>query len=98
VAGRLKNNARFVMLIPKGLDPVARGRKLPVPDERPSAKIAKLFPQTDPLKDQPKAKDVSPAAPATPAASAHASIPPPAARPADAPARTIKRRRQSRAQ
>jgi membrane-bound lytic murein transglycosylase A len=98
VAGRLKNNARFVMLIPKGLDPVARGRKLPVPDERPSAKIAKLFPQTDPLKDQPKAKDVSPAAPATPAASAHASIPLPAARPADAPARTIKRRRQSRAQ
>src|SRR5207237_6840243 len=51
VAGRLKNNARFVMLIPKGLDPVARGRKLPVPDDRPSEKIAKLFPQTDPLKD-----------------------------------------------
>src|SRR6478609_1427079 len=51
VAGRLKNNARFVMLIPKGLDPVARGRKLPVPDERPSAMIAKLFPQTLPLKD-----------------------------------------------
>jgi peptidoglycan lytic transglycosylase A len=99
VAGRLKNNARFVMLIPKGLDPVARGRKLPVPDERPSAKIAKLFPQTDPL-NQPKAKDASPAsaAPATPAASAHASIPLPAARPADAPARIVKRRRQSRAQ
>src|SRR5207244_4666630 len=52
VAGRLKNNARFVILIPRELDPVARSRKLPVPDERPSAKIAKLFPQDTP-KDQP---------------------------------------------
>src|ERR1700742_2416972 len=32
VAGRLKNNARFVMLVPKGVDPVARGKKLPLPD------------------------------------------------------------------
>ena len=53
VAGRLRHNARFVMLVPKSLDPVARGRKMPVPDERPSEKIAKLFPQTDPLKDPP---------------------------------------------
>ena len=45
VAGRLKNNARFVMLLPKSLDPAARGRKLPLPDARPSEKIAKLFPQ-----------------------------------------------------
>jgi membrane-bound lytic murein transglycosylase A len=48
VAGRLRHNARFVMLVPKSLDPVTRGRKLPVPDDRPSAKIAKLFPQTAP--------------------------------------------------
>ena len=47
VAGRLRHNARFVMLVPKSLDPVARGRKMPVPDARPSEKIAKLFPQTD---------------------------------------------------
>jgi membrane-bound lytic murein transglycosylase A len=52
VSGRLKHNMRFVILIPKGLDPTARGRKMPLPDARPSAKIAKLFPQTDPLKDQ----------------------------------------------
>jgi membrane-bound lytic murein transglycosylase A len=26
---------------------------MPLPGKRPSAKIAKLFPQTDPLKDQP---------------------------------------------
>ncbi|MFN5280961.1 murein transglycosylase A [Bradyrhizobium sp.] len=56
VAGRLRHNMQFVMLVPKGLDPVARGRKLPIPDERPSAKIAKLFPQTDPQKDKPAAK------------------------------------------
>ena len=55
VSGRLRHNMRFVMLVPKSLDPVARGRKMPVPDAGPSEKIAKLFPQTDPLKDQQKA-------------------------------------------
>ena len=33
VAGRLRHNARFVMLVPKSLDPAARGRKMPVPDD-----------------------------------------------------------------
>src|SRR5204862_1575174 len=51
VSGRLRHNARFVVLVPKSLDPAARGRKMPVPDARPSEKIAKLFPQIDPLKD-----------------------------------------------
>jgi membrane-bound lytic murein transglycosylase A len=51
VSGRLRHNMRFVMLVPKSLDPLARGRKMPLPDARPSEKIAKLFPQTDPLKD-----------------------------------------------
>jgi membrane-bound lytic murein transglycosylase A len=54
VSGRLRHNARFVILIPKSLDPVARGHAMPVPDARPSEKIAKLFPQTDPLKNQQK--------------------------------------------
>jgi membrane-bound lytic murein transglycosylase A len=54
VSGRLRHNMRFVMLVPKSLDPVERGHKLPLPDERPSEKIAKLFPQVDPLKDQAK--------------------------------------------
>ncbi len=54
VSGRLKHSMRFVMLVPKSLDPAARGRKMPLPDARPSEKIAKLFPQTDPPKDQPK--------------------------------------------
>jgi membrane-bound lytic murein transglycosylase A len=54
VSGRLRHNMHFVMLVPKSLDPAARGRKMPLPDPRPSEKIAKLFPQVDPLKDQPK--------------------------------------------
>ena len=52
VSGRLRHNMHFVMLVPKSLDPAARGRKMPVPDARPSEKIAKLFPQVDPLKDR----------------------------------------------
>jgi membrane-bound lytic murein transglycosylase A len=44
VAGRLKHGARFVMLVPKSLDPLAAGRRVILPDPRPSAKIAKLFP------------------------------------------------------
>jgi membrane-bound lytic murein transglycosylase A len=70
VSGRLRHNARFVMLVPRSLDPVARGRRMPVPDERPSEKIAKLFPQTDKsaatnasapssAKDAPKGGDAS---------------------------------------
>jgi len=54
VSGRLRHTMRFVMLVPKSLDPMALGRKMPVPDARPSEKIAKLFPQVDPLKDQAK--------------------------------------------
>src|SRR6201999_3394140 len=64
IAGRLKSNARFVMLVPKGLDPVARGRKLPVPDARPSQQIAKLFPQTPPAKDAAKDQKTASSAPA----------------------------------
>jgi membrane-bound lytic murein transglycosylase A len=53
VSGRLRHNMRFVMLVPTSLDPVARGRKMPLPDPRPSQIIAKLFPQTAPQqKDQ----------------------------------------------
>jgi membrane-bound lytic murein transglycosylase A len=54
ISGRFRHNMRFVMLVPKSLDPVARGRKMPVPDPRPSEKIAKLFPPVDHLKDQAK--------------------------------------------
>jgi membrane-bound lytic murein transglycosylase A len=54
VSGRFRHNMRFVILVPKSLDPVSRGRKMPLPDPRPMEKIARLFPQVDPLKDKPK--------------------------------------------
>ncbi|UZE52396.1 MltA domain-containing protein [Rhodopseudomonas sp. P2A-2r] len=54
VAGRMRHPARFVMLVPKSIDPVARGRTMPLPEDRPSAKIAKLFPQVEPKVEPPK--------------------------------------------
>jgi membrane-bound lytic murein transglycosylase A len=85
VSGRLRNNMRFVILVPKSLDPVARGRAMPLPDPRPSKKIAKLFPQTDPLKNSAGAT-----APAKDAATLAAAPPPAAAQapPAQAAAAT----------
>jgi membrane-bound lytic murein transglycosylase A len=68
VSGRLRHNMHFVILVPKSLDPVALGRKMPVPDPRPSEKIAKLFPQVDPLTDQAKDQKNSVKPPETPAA------------------------------
>jgi membrane-bound lytic murein transglycosylase A len=107
VSGRLRHNMRFVILVPKSLDPVARGRKMPVPDARPSAKIAKLFPQVDPLKDQPKdqKKGAKPPEASAPAAVAQAAptqtalakpIPLPEARPNIKPVREVRRRRAYR--
>jgi membrane-bound lytic murein transglycosylase A len=89
VSGRLRHSMRFVMLVPKSLDPVARGREMPLPDPRPSAKIAKLFPHVDSPKSQPKdQKNAAPAAPSqvvaqsTNAASGDAkTVPLPEARP-----------------
>jgi membrane-bound lytic murein transglycosylase A len=99
VSGRLRHNMRFVILIPKSLDPAARGRKMPIPDERPSEKIAKLFPQTDPLKD-PKtgakpAEASAPAGAAAPGATQAAvtkPVPLPEARPTIKPAEDGRRR------
>ena len=50
-AGRFRHAMRFVMLLPKSLDPSARGRVMPIPDARPSEQIAKLFPPVEPPKD-----------------------------------------------
>jgi len=93
VAGRLKSNMRFVMLVPKSLDPVARGRKLPIPDARPSAQIAKLYPQTLPAKDQqpaPSSTTIGQTANATPAT----TVPLPAERPKSAPPPEVQHRRE----
>jgi len=83
VAGRLKNNARFVMLLPKSLDPAARGRMLPLPDARPSERIAKLFPQIVLPKSQPAAAAslATPSTAATAPAPIAKPVPLPAARP-----------------
>jgi membrane-bound lytic murein transglycosylase A len=103
VSGRLRHNARFVMLIPRSLDPVARGRKLPLPDARPSEKIAKLFPQVDPLKARDTAvgkestKSTTPVAQATTAQAPIARpVPLPEARPKIAPPRETRRHRYYR--
>jgi membrane-bound lytic murein transglycosylase A len=47
VSGRLRHNMHFVMLVPNSLDPAVSGRTMPLPEKRPSARIAKLFPQKD---------------------------------------------------
>jgi len=93
VSGRLRHNMHFVMLVPKSLDPVARGRKMPLPDPRPSKRIAKLFPQTDPLKD-PKNASAQPASAAPVQADPTATVPLPAARPAIKPDHERRRHRR----
>ncbi|HVV41911.1 MAG TPA: MltA domain-containing protein [Nitrobacter sp.] len=40
ISGRLRHNMDFVILVPTSLDPVARGRTMPLPEVRPSARIA----------------------------------------------------------
>src|SRR5256885_17062101 len=61
VSGRLRHNMRFVMLVPKSLDPVRRGRKMPLPDPRPSENIAKPFPAIYPPKHQQEKNGPAPA-------------------------------------
>ncbi len=105
VAGRLKSNMRFVMLVPKSLDPVARGRQLPLPDARPSERIAKLFPQTAPAaavapapaKDQPKdQKTASSASTPTVGQTGATTVPLPVERPKSAPAAEVHHSREPR--
>jgi membrane-bound lytic murein transglycosylase A len=87
VAGRLKNPARFVLLLPKSLDPVARGRTVPLPEARPSATIAKLFPQKENAKEaRNEPPKEQPSVPAATQGAAAPAVPLPEARPKDAPA------------
>lgn len=41
IAGRIKDAARFTMLLPKALDPVAHGKTVPLPEARPVQKKPK---------------------------------------------------------
>jgi len=83
VAGRMKNPARFVLLLPRELDPVARGKTMPLPASRPSEKIAKLYPQKVPVKDDAKGTNAQPAKDQTGVTAQVVPLPDP--RPADAP-------------
>lgn len=103
ISGRLKNNANFAILVPKSLDPSARIKSVPLPENRPSATIAKLFPQTLPQPSSPppadkSAKPVEVSQGAAPVVQT-ATVPLPQARPAiveptPAPLRRRRRRRR----
>ena len=97
VSGRFRHNMRFVMLVPKSLDPVARGRKMPLPDPRPSEEIARLFPPTDSSIEEHKeppdaATPVAVSSVATPPA-VEGKVPLPEPRPAIEAGRKERRRR-----
>jgi membrane-bound lytic murein transglycosylase A len=96
VAGRLKNNARFVMLLPKSLDPSARARMLPLPDARPSEKIAKLFPQTAPATKPATASPATQGSATSAPTQIEKPVPLPVARPKIASSRDGRRTRNNR--
>jgi membrane-bound lytic murein transglycosylase A len=96
ISGRFRHNMRFVMLVPRSLDPVARGRKMPLPDPRPSETIAKLLPPVDPSKDKPRepADAAKPAAAPAVVTQAAEKVPLPEARPVIEPERARPRPRR----
>ncbi len=107
VAGRLKHGARFVMLVPKSLDPLAAGKRVLLPAARPSARIARLFPPKketkEPVKEvpakgevKPAPADDKPAAKDAAAAAATTTVPLPQARPDVPPPRRKTFRRYRR--
>src|ERR1700760_1174197 len=97
VSGRLRHSMHFVMLVPKSLDPSERGRRMPIPDPRPSEKIAKLFPSAEDAKvvsKNPTGTATVPGAAMAQATAVAAAVPLPEARPNIPPAR--ERRHQRR--
>ena len=101
IAGRLKNNIRFAILVPKALDPSPGARRMGLPEPRPSETIAKLFPPKPPA---PQAAAPTAAQPTTTAPTTEKSattnvataVPLPQARPASAPEKTRSFRRRHR--
>jgi membrane-bound lytic murein transglycosylase A len=82
--------------VPRSLDPAARGRKMPLPDPRPSEQIAKLFLPADPSKDNPGEPAVAAKPAAAPAVVTQAAekVPLPEARPVIEPERAVRRPRR----
>ena len=62
VSGRLRHNMRFVMLVPKSLDPVARGRKMPVPGRQAVGENRKAVSANRPAEGSAKRPDTTRAA------------------------------------
>jgi membrane-bound lytic murein transglycosylase A len=99
VSGRLRHSMHFVMLVPKSLDPSERGRKMPIPDPRPSEKIAKLFPPAESAKAASKNPTGTTAAAGSTmaqasATAATAAVPLPEARPKISSAREQRHQRR----
>jgi membrane-bound lytic murein transglycosylase A len=100
IAGRIKNPARFVMLMPRALDPLEAGKAMPLPVARP-ASAPPPQPLEKPAETAAPAQPEKPDKPEKPAAKPEAQtsvaplppdkplagpVPLPAERPADAPA------------
>jgi membrane-bound lytic murein transglycosylase A len=79
VAGRMRHPARFVMLLPREIDPLGSGKTMPLPRERPTDEIAKQFPQA-PAKTEAAQTPASAPAPDKPASKTD-DVPLPTARP-----------------
>jgi membrane-bound lytic murein transglycosylase A len=58
IAGRIRNRGRFAMLVPREIDPVAAGARLPLPRMRPPPQAAK--PSAKPKKDGAKPETKTP--------------------------------------
>jgi membrane-bound lytic murein transglycosylase A len=50
VAGRIRHPGSFAMLVPMDIDPVAAGRQMPMPPERPQSPVAEAIAQVPPQK------------------------------------------------
>ena len=84
MAGRIRNSGRFVMLLPRELDPVEAGRNTPLPVERPGAFSLSFGTMADPTAEEGPAGEEKPAAPnanAKPKAAEAVAEPKPAAKP-----------------
>jgi membrane-bound lytic murein transglycosylase A len=106
IAGRVKNPARFVMLMPRTLDPVEAGKAMPLPVARPtSAPPPSLEKPAEPAQPEKPGKPETPAAkpetqtrvPLPPDKPLAGPVPLPSERPADAPAKPAEKPAEAKA-
>ena len=100
IAGRIKNPGRFVMLMPRTLDPVEAGKAMPLPLarpasapapqplEKPAEAAAPAQPEKPDKPEKPAAKpEIQTSVPLPPDRPLAGPVPLPSERPADAPAK-----------